>query len=218
MKSNLSKKVLGTSLLALVLILTHIACSNTAFKNAYMEPGVSQEQAVIRGPASIPAGTSFEQIANNGGSAGAAAASNLTKPVVEGYATGVQSQTNAYQYEKWAFRGSHIQIHYSISAADAYQTAFQVFPKDGAEEIGNFSVDQVLLAQAEDGRPYVYAQFTNLEKSRGFHTYNLPLKFRYNNGREQYLKTGAYKLFITSCKTADKSTCHKSAAIHFEVK
>lgn len=217
MKSDLSTKVIGASLLGLGLILTHIACSDTSFKTAYMEPGVS-DQPQSRGPASIPAGTSFEQIADTGGSAGAAAASSTTKPVVEGYATGVQSQTNAYQYEKWAYRGSHIQIHYSISTADAYQTSFQVFPKDGAEEIGNSSIDHVLLAQAEDGRPYVYAQYLNLEKSRGFHTYNLPLKYLYTNGKEQYLKTGAYKLFISSCKTLDKSSCHKSSAIHFEVK
>jgi hypothetical protein len=207
MKTVFLKRMFVVQGVALSLVLSHIACSKSYFQEAYTSPNGD----VVATPSDYSGGRQPASIEPS-------PMDDLNKPVVEGYATGVRSEVSAFQWENWGLYGTTIQLQYSISDYDAYQTSFQIFPKDGGDEIVNPATDSALLAMGNDGRPFVFSQYANLEKSRGLHTFNLPLKYSYSNGNKQYLKLGDYKLFITACKTKNSTSCHKSKPIAFSVK
>ena len=210
MKSTFFNKLIAAQVLSLGLVLSHVACSKSAFQEVsysssnsdHSIASVSQPSTAGRGPASIPSNE----------------IDDLTKPVVEGLATGVRSEGAEQQWENWALFGTTVQIQYSISENDAYETAFQIFPRDSEGQIDSAETGHLSLAVGSDDKPFAFAQYRNLEKSRGLHTFNLPLKYSHSNGSRQFLKAGDYNLFITACKTTAVSSCHKSQAIAFSVK
>lgn len=137
---------------------------------------------------------------------------------VQGFASGVASDVNPDQWENWAPRGSTIQLHYSVSGLDAVSNAMQIVKRGSVVNLGQ-AVDSSVLAEGEDGRQYAFSQYFNLEKQVGGYTFNLPLQYKASvTSPNQYLKTGAYTIYITACTGTILSSCVISNAIDFEVK
>lgn len=136
---------------------------------------------------------------------------------IEGFATGVASITTENMWEKFAPRGTTIQIHYNLIGT-ARHVGFQIVKFGATVKLGEV-VQSSDFAEGEDGSPYSFAQYLNLETQPGGYTFNLPLKYKISaSSPEQYLKIGKYTVFLTACANLTLASCVLSKPFEFEVK
>ncbi len=174
----------------LTVLVLAAACSNVKFgQNADSNSNGSTSQQLSSGAVN---GINSNNETGDSGS-GPAATKDLN---FGGFITGVQSATDPNAFETSAPRGTTVQLQYSIK--NAVSMGFQLFSK-GADTNNNAN-----LALGEDGQPYGFAQYANLEFKDGSYVFNLPLKVR-----NQYLPVGDYVMAIWPCSGNTFSSCKK---------